>query len=57
MTKRPSERERFEKWARRSGFDLCRMIEQKTYWSSHTDDAWLAWQAAKRDAKREGKKK
>ena len=51
--KRKTERERFETWGRRVGLPLRRILDNDdNYLWRHTQEAWLAWQAAKRAARR-----
>ena len=40
------QRERFEAWATKANFDVERYGISPGYQDTHTDDAWVAWQAA-----------
>ena len=43
---RPSQRERFEAWAKQTGFPLGKLMGFGSYIDSTTQSAWIAWQAA-----------
>lgn len=56
-TAKPTERKRFEMWVRRNPvtrkwWSLDRYDHDQTYSDPYTDCGWMAWQAAKRDARR-----
>lgn len=54
--KRKTERDRFEAWCKRKHYFVTRERESPNcYWWNTTAAAWEAWQAAKRDARREEK--
>lgn len=41
-----NQRDRFETWATKANFDVERYGISPGYQDTHTDDAWVAWQAA-----------
>lgn len=50
--KKPTERQRFERWARQYGFrhmmDRYHSLRGEPYMAPETNSAWQAWQAALR---------
>lgn len=56
MKKKPTEQERFEKWAEQSGYNTRKIgTDSDHYWFDNTHLAWRAWQARARLARREKK--
>ena len=43
------ERERFEKWCREETTFIVNRLSDGSYSSLHTEQAWIIWQAAKRE--------